>query len=54
MTIPQRILSQLAAGAGLVIAVAMGVTCWIVYDGARQRMQPPELALLSLSSPVNS
>src|SRR5262245_26520396 len=42
MTIPQRILLHVAAGAGLVIAVATAVTYWIVFDGAKQR----ELKLL--------
>src|SRR5262245_27616089 len=37
MRIPQRILLQVAAGAGLVIAVATGVTYGIVFDSARQR-----------------
>lgn len=37
MTIPQRILLQVAAGAGLVIAVSTAVTYGIVYDSARQR-----------------
>lgn len=37
MTIPQRILLHVAAGAALVIAVATAVTYGIVYDGAKQR-----------------
>ena len=37
MTIPQRILLHVAAGAGLVIAVATAVTYGIVYDGVKQR-----------------
>ena len=37
MTIPQRILVQVAAAAGLVIAVATGVTYGIVYDAAKKR-----------------
>ena len=37
MTIPQRILLQVAAGAGLVIAVATAVTYGIVYESARRR-----------------
>src|ERR1051325_9643255 len=37
MTVPQRILVLVAAGAGLVIAVATGVTYALVYDGAKQR-----------------
>ncbi|MFO1498245.1 MAG: ATP-binding protein [Verrucomicrobiota bacterium] len=37
MTIPQRILSQVAAGAGLVIAVATSMTYALVYNSARQR-----------------
>src|SRR5262249_6152432 len=37
MTIPQRILAQVAAAAGLVIAVATGVTYGIVYDAAKER-----------------
>lgn len=37
MTIPQRILLHVAAGAGVVVAVATGVTYKIVYDGATQR-----------------
>src|ERR1051325_10275299 len=37
MTIPQRILLHVAAGAGLVIAVATAVTYGIVYNGAKQR-----------------
>jgi len=35
-TIPQRILLQVAVGAGLVIAVATGVTYGIVYNAAKQ------------------
>ena len=37
MTIPQRILLHVAAGAAVVIAVATAVTYGIVYDGAKQR-----------------
>lgn len=37
MTIPQRILLQVAAGAAMVIAVATAVTYQIVYEGAKQR-----------------
>lgn len=37
MTVPQRILVLVAAGAGLVIAVATGVTYTLVYGGAKQR-----------------
>ncbi len=37
MTIPQRILTHVAIGAGLVIAVATAVTYEIVYEGATQR-----------------
>ena len=37
MTIPQRILLQVAAGAGLVIAVATGVTYGLVYSAAKER-----------------
>ena len=37
MTIPQRILLHVAAGAALVIAVASAVTYGIVYDAAKQR-----------------
>src|SRR5262245_40183630 len=37
MTIPQRILTHVAIGAGIVIAVATAVTYKIVYDGAKQR-----------------
>jgi len=37
MNIPQRILLQVAIGAGLVIAIATGVTYGIVYNSARQR-----------------
>src|SRR5262249_54892709 len=37
MTIPQRILWHVAAAAGLVIAVATGVTYGIVYNAAKQR-----------------
>jgi len=37
MTLPQRILSHVAAGAGLVIAVATAVTYEIVYNGVKQR-----------------
>src|SRR5262245_43421610 len=37
MTIPQRILSHVAIGAGVVIAVATAVTYEIVYNGATQR-----------------
>jgi len=37
MTIPQRILLHVAAGAGLVIAVATGVAYGIVYNSAKQR-----------------
>ncbi|HKQ37043.1 MAG TPA: hypothetical protein VJ063_03130, partial [Verrucomicrobiae bacterium] len=37
MTIPRRILLHVAAGAGLVIAVATAVTYQIVYRAVRQR-----------------
>lgn len=37
MTIPQRILLHVAAGAAVVIAVATSVTYGIVYEGAKQR-----------------
>lgn len=37
MTIPRRILLHVAAGAGLVIAVATAVTYGMVYDNAKQR-----------------
>jgi signal transduction histidine kinase len=37
MTIPQRILTHVAIGAGIVIAVATAVTYELVYDGATQR-----------------
>lgn len=37
MTIPRRILLQVAIGAGLVIAVATSVTYGLVYDSAKQR-----------------
>jgi signal transduction histidine kinase len=37
MTIPQRILLHVAAGAAVVIAVATGVTYGIVYENAKQR-----------------
>lgn len=37
MTIPQRILLHVAAGAAVVIAVATAVTYGIVYDAAKQR-----------------
>src|SRR5262249_19183832 len=37
MTIPQRILLQISAAAGLVIAVATSVTYGIVYNAAKQR-----------------
>ncbi|MCI0535018.1 MAG: ATP-binding protein [Verrucomicrobiales bacterium] len=37
MTIPQRILLQVAIGAGVVIAVATAVTYGIVYESAKQR-----------------
>lgn len=37
MTIPQRILLHVAAGAAVVIAVATAVTYGIVYEGAKQR-----------------
>src|ERR1051326_8108275 len=37
MTIPHRILIQVALGAGLVIAVATAVTYGIVYSAAKQR-----------------
>src|SRR5262245_56835120 len=37
MTIPQRILLHVALGAGLVIAVATGVTYEIVYKSAKRR-----------------
>ncbi|MFO1512829.1 MAG: PAS domain S-box protein [Verrucomicrobiota bacterium] len=37
MTIPQRILLHVAAGAALVIAVATAVTYGIIYDAAKQR-----------------
>jgi signal transduction histidine kinase len=37
MTIPRRILLHVAAGAGLVIAVATAVTYGIVYNAAKQR-----------------
>jgi signal transduction histidine kinase len=37
MTIPKRILLQVAAGAGIVIAVATAVTYGIVYNNSKQR-----------------
>lgn len=37
MTVPQRILLHVAAGAGIVIAVATAVTYGIVYNAARER-----------------
>lgn len=37
MTIPQRILLHVAAGAGLAIAIATGVTYGIVYSNAKER-----------------
>lgn len=37
MNIPQRILLHVAVGAGIVIAVATGVTYAIVYENAKQR-----------------
>src|SRR5262245_6871247 len=37
MSIPKRILLHVAAGAGLVIAVATGVTYKIVYESSKQR-----------------
>src|SRR5262245_14881884 len=37
MTIPQRILWQVAAGADLVIAIATAVTYGRVYDSAKRR-----------------
>src|SRR5215831_15419758 len=37
MTIPNRILLQVAVGAGLVIAVATSVTYGLVYQAAKQR-----------------
>ncbi|HEX5220473.1 MAG TPA: ATP-binding protein [Verrucomicrobiae bacterium] len=37
MTIPQRILLHVALGAGLVIAVATGVTYGIVFESSKQR-----------------
>jgi signal transduction histidine kinase len=37
MTVPQRILLQVAAGAALVIAVATGVTYGLIYNAAKDR-----------------
>jgi len=37
MTVPQRILLHVAAGAGVVIVVATAVTYAIIYDAAKQR-----------------
>lgn len=37
MTVPQRILLHVAAGAAVVLAVATGLTYWLVYSAARDR-----------------